>query len=119
MKLDQETQDEWRVTCENHPNRRSRQSPVPAEWNPRNQPQNSNQHPNVAVEFISNNLSNFYSRDPVILQDLAQNATARAEAATERFGLGPEYTPGLVKLSLYDFVIFCGKGPTDHSPIAQ
>jgi nucleoside phosphorylase len=77
----------------------------------------TNQHQNIASEFINNNLSNFYDRDPAFLEDLAQTATARAQRATEEFGLGPEFTPKLAKLGLYDFVILCGRPSTSHASI--
>jgi hypothetical protein len=40
---------------------------------------------------------------------MIQKATVRAQQVRKHFGLGPEYTPRLALLSLYDFVILCGK----------
>ena len=77
----------------------------------------TNQYQNVASEFINDNLSNFYDRDSAFLEDLAQTVTARAQQATEEFGLGPDFTPKLAKLGLYDFVILCGRPSTSHSSI--
>jgi nucleoside phosphorylase len=77
----------------------------------------TNQYQNIASEFINNNLSNFYDRDSAFLEVLAQTATARAQRATEEFGLGPEFIPKLAKLGLYDFVILCGRPSTSHSSI--
>jgi hypothetical protein len=45
------------------------------------------------------------------MENLVEEATSRAEQVIEEFSLGPELTPGLIKLSFYDFLILCGRCP--------
>jgi hypothetical protein len=60
-------------------------------------------------------LGNFFKQDGVDRQDAIENlveeATSRAEQVKEEFNLGAEFTPGLIKLSFYDFLILCGRCP--------
>jgi hypothetical protein len=68
--------------------------------------------PPQATDFISNNLKNFYHRfdsgQGSSTEQMIQQATVRAQNVTEKFGLDPIFTPRLVLLALYDFVILCG-----------
>jgi hypothetical protein len=67
-----------------------------------------------ASDFISGNLNTFYGPDESGADKtgrLAEEATARGIRATEELGLGPEFTPQLIKLAFYDFMIFCGRRP--------
>jgi len=80
-------------------------------------PTTSNQHHNDVSDFISKNLNNLYNRNDVSMEGLTHEAIVRAEQVTEEFGLGPEFTPQLIKLALYDFVILCGRHPTSYSSV--
>jgi hypothetical protein len=78
----------------------------------------SNQFFQETSDFISGSLSNFFKQNGVDRRDLMENlveeATSRAEQVLEEFNLGAEFTPGLIKLSFYDFLILCGRCPHLH-----
>jgi hypothetical protein len=65
-------------------------------------------HSHAVLEFIDENLPEFYNRDDS-LRDLSQKAAVRAEEVTAEFGLRPELTKKVARLALYDFVILCGR----------
>jgi hypothetical protein len=46
-----------------------------------------------------------YDPNDTYIKDIANKA---AQNATAKLKLPPDLTPGLVKLSLYDFAILCG-----------
>lgn len=63
-------------------------------------------HSHAVLEFIDENLPEFYNRDDS-LRDLSQKAAVTAEEVTAEFGLRPELTKKVARLALYDFVILC------------
>jgi len=71
--------------------------------------------PPQATDFITNNLKNFYHRfdsgQGSSTDQVIQQARTVAQHVTENFGLDPIFTPRLVLLALYDFVILCGTRP--------
>jgi hypothetical protein len=75
----------------------------------------SNQFFQETSDFIGSSLGNFFNQNGVDRQDAMENlieeATSRAEQVIKEFNLGPEFTPGLIKLSFYDFLILCGRCP--------
>jgi hypothetical protein len=81
--------------------------------NSRVPPRPSNEYLNQPSQFIARKLENFYcqsgSSSEHSTAQTIQQATARARQVTEDFGLSPEFTPRLVLLALYDFVILCGR----------
>jgi hypothetical protein len=84
--------------------------------------QAGSQYETEASEFMSNNLNNFYGADGSRAENLgrlAEEATARGKQVTEEFGLGPEFTPRLIKLAFYDFIIFCGEHCTSLFVLSQ
>jgi hypothetical protein len=82
----------------------------------------ASQYEAEASEFVSNNLNKFYSADgprAENLERLTEEATGRGKRVTEEFGLGPEFTPRLIKLAFYDFVIYCGRHCTPLLSLKQ
>lgn len=75
----------------------------------------SNQLFQEVSDFLNGRLGHFFHQDGVDREDamkaLIQEAASRAEQVTEAFNLNKEFTPGLIKLSFYDFVILCGECP--------
>jgi len=84
----------------------------------RNRRGQSNQFFQGTSDFINSGLGNFFKQDSVdrqeVMKDLVEEATSRAEKVVEEFNLGVEFTPGLIKLSFYDFIILCGRCPHLH-----
>jgi hypothetical protein len=66
-------------------------------------------HSHVVLEYIDENLPEFYRQDNSLRKDLSQKAAVRAEEVTAEFGLRSELTKKVARMALYDFVILCGR----------
>jgi hypothetical protein len=64
--------------------------------------------------FIEGNLAEFYQPRGEFVKDLAKRAASQAREASNELCMFPQYTSGLAKLALYDFIFLCGKPPPPY-----
>lgn len=67
--------------------------------------QNADDYSKYLSEFVQQNLTRFYKPHGKNVKDIATQA---AEMVSSEVNVSHELIPGLAKLALFDFVIFCG-----------
>jgi hypothetical protein len=71
-----------------------------------NQPlQEADDYAEFLSEFVQQNLRRFYEPHGKDVKNIAKQA---AQKVVHEVNVPPEFMPGLAKLALYDFIIFCG-----------
>ena len=84
-------------------------TPVSAANDDQSTPRTKEEYTAYAQEFVTKDLQLFFGQNSSYVKKIAEKAAQMANKLADEFDVEREWIPGLVKLTLYDFIIFCGR----------